>query len=340
MNNYRASEMQTKGYYSCMNSSFNDMVAPPKPPKDTLFTRYLLSAPPHVVDYSSPNKSRPIINYFNDNNSNSSSGGGSGSSSSCKSPLSAVEEDVLVMDGILVDSNKVSTKSTGKFRSPANSDSSSSNSAINLYKTELCMSWEKSGTCRYGSRCQFAHGKEEKRPTPKRVHNFNLDFVDPYYSPQSGMYSSCSSNFALETMATLSPAKESANSKFNKAILSRSKDAPTIIVSNPYCSPQSSIYSSGSSKFAPETMATPSPGNKATNSKISKASHIDSKFIPTVSGKIITDWSPLDDGIAVTLPFSSNEPPTREAVDEHIYSVAYGPTRNKRLPVFGDICPE
>lgn len=59
MNNYRASEMQTKGYYSCMNSSFNDMVAPPKPPKDTLFTRYLLSAPPHVVDYSSPNKSRP-----------------------------------------------------------------------------------------------------------------------------------------------------------------------------------------------------------------------------------------------------------------------------------------
>jgi len=34
----------------------------------------------------------------------------------------------------------------------------------NLYKTELCQSWGESGTCRYGSKCQFAHGKQELRP--------------------------------------------------------------------------------------------------------------------------------------------------------------------------------
>jgi hypothetical protein len=34
----------------------------------------------------------------------------------------------------------------------------------NLYKTELCRSYEETGTCRYGSKCQFAHGIAEIRP--------------------------------------------------------------------------------------------------------------------------------------------------------------------------------
>lgn len=31
------------------------------------------------------------------------------------------------------------------------------------YKTVLCDNWKKNGTCRYGGRCQFAHGLEEVR---------------------------------------------------------------------------------------------------------------------------------------------------------------------------------
>jgi len=34
----------------------------------------------------------------------------------------------------------------------------------NLYKTELCRSFEELGTCRYGPKCQFAHGRAELRP--------------------------------------------------------------------------------------------------------------------------------------------------------------------------------
>mmetsp|Transcript_3031 Transcript_3031/g.3603 ORF Transcript_3031/g.3603 Transcript_3031/m.3603 type:complete len:352 (-) Transcript_3031:32-1087(-) len=34
----------------------------------------------------------------------------------------------------------------------------------NLYKTELCRSFEETGSCRYGAKCQFAHGKAELRP--------------------------------------------------------------------------------------------------------------------------------------------------------------------------------
>eukprot|EP00924_Labyrinthula_sp_SR-Ha-C_P009208 augustus_masked-scaffold_2-processed-gene-16.44-mRNA-1 protein AED:0.32 eAED:0.32 QI:0/-1/0/1/-1/1/1/0/403 len=33
----------------------------------------------------------------------------------------------------------------------------------NLYKTELCRKWETTGTCRYGAKCQFAHGRAELR---------------------------------------------------------------------------------------------------------------------------------------------------------------------------------
>lgn len=34
----------------------------------------------------------------------------------------------------------------------------------NRYKTELCKSFTETGSCRYGAKCQFAHGKEEIRP--------------------------------------------------------------------------------------------------------------------------------------------------------------------------------
>ncbi|RDB28599.1 hypothetical protein Hypma_015219 [Hypsizygus marmoreus] len=40
---------------------------------------------------------------------------------------------------------------------------SANNRKLGLYKTELCRSWEEKGTCRYGTKCQFAHGEEELR---------------------------------------------------------------------------------------------------------------------------------------------------------------------------------
>lgn len=33
-----------------------------------------------------------------------------------------------------------------------------------LLQTELCRSWQQHGSCRYGARCQFAHGAAELRP--------------------------------------------------------------------------------------------------------------------------------------------------------------------------------
>ncbi|KAI8811899.1 hypothetical protein BJ742DRAFT_106110 [Cladochytrium replicatum] len=38
---------------------------------------------------------------------------------------------------------------------------------LNLYKTELCRSWEETGYCRYGGKCQFAHSETELRPVDR-----------------------------------------------------------------------------------------------------------------------------------------------------------------------------
>lgn len=50
---------------------------------------------------------------------------------------------------------------------PSGNGPSANNRKLGLYKTELCRSWEEKGTCRYGSKCQFAHGEEELRKVPR-----------------------------------------------------------------------------------------------------------------------------------------------------------------------------
>uniref|UniRef100_A0A5B6YYC1 C3H1-type domain-containing protein n=1 Tax=Davidia involucrata TaxID=16924 RepID=A0A5B6YYC1_DAVIN len=159
---------------------------------DSTLIRYLRSGSPASASSGDAPKYRSMIgNQYHSSKSNTSGSSSSGFGlrrSSSVSPLSAienletppsrsppvfktpvkVEEDVLVMDGILVGSVP-----SARVRSLASSDSSGSSSpgSKSLYKTEICRPWEDSGSCRYGSKCQFAHGKEELRPS--RFHNKN-----------------------------------------------------------------------------------------------------------------------------------------------------------------------
>ncbi|KAI0932559.1 hypothetical protein AcW2_001155 [Taiwanofungus camphoratus] len=55
-----------------------------------------------------------------------------------------------------------SSNGSGPEGSPGNGPSAN-NRKLGLYKTELCRSWEEKGSCRYGAKCQFAHGEEELR---------------------------------------------------------------------------------------------------------------------------------------------------------------------------------
>eukprot|EP00455_Lapot_gusevi_P014775 TRINITY_DN1742_c0_g2_i1.p1 TRINITY_DN1742_c0_g2~~TRINITY_DN1742_c0_g2_i1.p1 ORF type:complete len:209 (-),score=16.65 TRINITY_DN1742_c0_g2_i1:15-641(-) len=56
-----------------------------------------------------------------------------------------------------------------------------------LYKTELCRSFSETGYCRYGNKCQFAHGLQDLRPIARhrkykteKCKNFEKDGVCPY----------------------------------------------------------------------------------------------------------------------------------------------------------------
>lgn len=47
-------------------------------------------------------------------------------------------------------------------------------------QTELCRSWKESGSCRYGSKCQFAHGEKELKPVQRHPkYKTEVSHLDP-----------------------------------------------------------------------------------------------------------------------------------------------------------------
>ena len=56
-----------------------------------------------------------------------------------------------------------------------------------LYKTQLCDTYKEFGECKYGSNCQYAHGKEELRekPAPYRPSAYKTVRCKNYWSKDS-----------------------------------------------------------------------------------------------------------------------------------------------------------
>ncbi|GMP39110.1 hypothetical protein CsSME_00010078 [Camellia sinensis var. sinensis] len=291
---------------------------------DSTLIRYLRSRSPASATTGDAFKT-PAIDSPKYYNSGGSSGFGSRGSSSV-SPLSAlenlepsvfktpvkVEEDVLVMDGILVRSG-----AGGRLRSLTSSDSggsSSSSGSNSFFKTEICRSWEDFSHCRYGSKCQywlflsvddttklkflllqFAHGKEEVRPSRFPIKNKSEAQMCKSYSSSGSCSYGAKCRFVHHQVVAASSPTEPA---VTDVALAKT-----------------------------QTISPVKPENSSGSLSV------------TVTN---TDWSPEDDGIEVTLPCSSSPEkiPSREAVDAYINNVLYGPSRRKRLPVFAEICPE
>ncbi len=55
---------------------------------------------------------------------------------------------------------------------------SANNRKLSLYKTELCRSWEEKNTCRYGPKCQFAHGEDEVRKVQRHPKVKNAKIIE------------------------------------------------------------------------------------------------------------------------------------------------------------------
>ena len=55
------------------------------------------------------------------------------------------------------------------------------------YKTEMCRSWDEYGYCRYGDKCQFAHGEHELREVT-RHHKYKSELCNNYHYEGTCMY--------------------------------------------------------------------------------------------------------------------------------------------------------
>ncbi|KAL2513651.1 uncharacterized protein Fot_27668 [Forsythia ovata] len=239
-----------------------------------------------------------------------------------------VEEDVLVMDGILIDKFKKSSdsggvrvrsslKSSDSSRGSGGSSISSSLSSVSqgragdggsennnrsffYYKAEKCRSWEDSGICRFGSKCQFAHGKEELCPRPIPSSSKNKLEICESYNISGG-----SSSSSYGTKCRFGPHQV--------------KAAPGPPISPPL----------------PIPMALP-----ASPIEVKQTSDAVVNSTPSTNTLTTSDWTPQDDGIEVTLPCGSTERenPSREDEDAYIKKVLYGTGSRKRLPVFAEFC--
>ena len=71
---------------------------------------------------------------------------------------------------------------------------------LRRYKTELCRSFAETGHCRYGVKCQFAHGADELRPLARHpryrtelCHSFHVTGFCPYGSRCNFIHSDATS---------------------------------------------------------------------------------------------------------------------------------------------------
>lgn len=111
-----------------------------------------LQSPTHKGNFLQGRKS-PVNNNINQQNANHHR------RNSCSPPLSKNHQQQEVSNG-----NKSQNAESRKLeRSASEPDRRAVQSNSSRYKTELCRPFEESGTCKYGDKCQFAHGIKELR---------------------------------------------------------------------------------------------------------------------------------------------------------------------------------
>ncbi|CAL1385475.1 unnamed protein product [Linum trigynum] len=278
-------------------------------------------------------------------------------------PLKAMEDDVLVMDAIGVASDVGGTaRVCGRTRvlsesggsSSNNSSSSSSRNKINktelssssgnkinktelssssgnkINKTELCRAWEDHGYCRYVTKCQFAHGKEELRPTGYIVKNksevgSNRSLTPPSYPTKSLMYSPGMTEASATANQTRYASNTPEHSNRGTSSFMRSE-----------LSSRGSMRSSTSD--ARVSISTPPRIDLSSRSSTSIKKPEGFRILSS-SNTSSCDWSPLDDNIEVFLPPYAGKSTSREDVNAYIDRILHGPSTKKRLPAFTRFFP-
>ncbi|KAI3752814.1 hypothetical protein L2E82_24851 [Cichorium intybus] len=186
-------------YYQYQGSMIDQYASPDghtaalKNPNSQFF-RYLQSSRSHLASPSPIGDHQPSIGYKYHHGSITQASENSSRMEPSHRPRSPllfrntavkVEEDVLVMDGVVVKNSPVDrARSSSSSLTDSGGSSPSLSSGGKNYKMDLCMSYlENCGYCRYGTKCQFAHGNKELRAskfpyksmfeTPCKSYNIN-----------------------------------------------------------------------------------------------------------------------------------------------------------------------
>merc|ERR1712012_1292313 len=77
--------------------------------------------------------------------------------------------------------NKINQESHSSASSTTSSGSTGSKVNTSRYKTELCRPFSEHGTCKYGEKCQFAHGQAELRSVSRHP-KYKTDLCRTYHS--------------------------------------------------------------------------------------------------------------------------------------------------------------
>ncbi|KAL8281520.1 hypothetical protein RQP46_006204 [Phenoliferia psychrophenolica] len=160
---------------------------------------------------------------------------------------------------------------------------SANNRKLGLYKTELCRSWEEKGNCRYGTKCQFAHGKQEIREVPRHP-KFKSEVCRTFWTNGSCPYGRrcCFLHATLPSTSSTSaplPLLHSSSSAplSTPSLLSDSAPAPvsrlSLRMSSSSQQQSSNNASSNNSPFGPSLSTYLSPSPTATPPSSNPPSH-------------------------------------------------------------------
>lgn len=130
------------------------------------------------------------------------------------SAASSLDKKISELERLRNKINHANDSHSSASSTTSNGSTSASNSKVNTsrYKTELCRPFSEHGTCKYGEKCQFAHGMAELR-TVARHPKYKTDLCRTYHS-----VGFCPYGPRCHFIHNLEEAKEQERQKASKAI--------------------------------------------------------------------------------------------------------------------------
>ncbi|KAL2920388.1 hypothetical protein HK105_200461 [Polyrhizophydium stewartii] len=151
-----------------------------------------------------------------------------------------------------------------------------------LYKTELCRTWEETGSCKYGSKCQFAHSAAELRVV-ERHPKYKTEMCKTFWEKGTCPYGKRCCFIHLESEAREPPLSSSSKERRLPAAIRTSAAASAANGSGSAASPATSIPSARPRNFSSSDAFDPSVPMR---SPIDPATYLFSSSIPKSAGPL------------------------------------------------------